>query len=401
MIQACSITSPTSLPPPPPGRTGWPWTDAKPSISSKASPQPRITLVTPSFNQAAFLEETIRSVLLQGYPNLEYIIIDGGSTDGSVEIIKKYSPWIDYWTSERDRGQSHAINKGIARATGEWFNWLNSDDYLAPGALFALAKAATNQPGVVIASGITANLRGQAVFSRYTSKVPETSSNALFNLRVNQPGALMHLQKIRSAGGVSEDLNLVMDLDLWIRLFLYNGLHCFVHIDTETAVYRYHAGSKTCAGDDVFALEEFALLTDLALSFPIHALPASVASLRACVKHQPAILANIHRSLDPHAAERGWIDRMLVSDSLLFRALRRSNPEPMDALRRFIAILDDLMPAIKRHHDPCAVRNLLANALLHAMQIQGGFLWSPAWKTARLSPSFKTLRALIRLALPR
>ena len=119
------------LPPPPPGRTGWPWTVASPAVPETApggAPWPRITIVTPSFNQGQFLEETIRSVLLQGYPNLEYIIIDGGSNDNSIEIINRYKNWISYWISEKDRGQAHAINKGIDRSTGEVLAWLNSDD---------------------------------------------------------------------------------------------------------------------------------------------------------------------------------------------------------------------------------------------------------------------------------
>ena len=102
---------------------------------------PRITIVTPSYNQGAFLEDTIRSVLDQGYPNLEYIVMDGGSTDNSVEIIEKYADRIDYWESEPDRGQTHAINKGFARATGVIGNWINSDDLLEPGALQTIGQA--------------------------------------------------------------------------------------------------------------------------------------------------------------------------------------------------------------------------------------------------------------------
>src|SRR5947207_6789592 len=131
------------LPAPPSGRKGWPWTEATPKAPEKSTPNfswPRISIVTPSFNQGQFIEETIRSVLLQGYPNLEYIIIDGGSTDNTVGVIKKYEPWLAYWVSEKDRGQCDAINKGFARATGDIFAWLCSDDVYAPGALRRIAE---------------------------------------------------------------------------------------------------------------------------------------------------------------------------------------------------------------------------------------------------------------------
>ena len=131
------------LPSAPEGKTGWPWTKETPRLPEARinnSRWPRISIVTPSYNQGQFIEETIRSVLLQGYPNLEYFVIDGGSTDNSVEIIKKYERWLTYWVSEPDKGQANAINKGLERATGEIAAYLNSDDLYLSGALQHVAQ---------------------------------------------------------------------------------------------------------------------------------------------------------------------------------------------------------------------------------------------------------------------
>lgn len=137
------------LPPPPSDRTGWPWTVASaplPATQPDGSPWPRISIVTPSYNQGQYLEETLRSVLLQGYPNLEYFVMDGGSTDESVAILERYAPWLTHWESERDRGQAHAINKGLARATGQIAAYLNSDDLYLPDALAHVGQTFAQRP---------------------------------------------------------------------------------------------------------------------------------------------------------------------------------------------------------------------------------------------------------------
>ena len=144
------------LPEPPRGRVGWPWTEESPQLPERlpaGKAWPRVSIVTPSYNQAAYLEATIRSVLLQGYPNLEYIIIDGGSTDETTSIIRKYESWIGYWSSEPDEGQGHAINKGFEKATGEIFGWLNSDDVYAKSALEIAGRVLSSEKSVAFLYG--------------------------------------------------------------------------------------------------------------------------------------------------------------------------------------------------------------------------------------------------------
>ncbi len=139
------------LPKPGNEEKGWPWTRGSGKLPAKMpdeSPWPKITVVTPSYNQGQFLEETIRSVLLQGYPDLEYIVIDGGSSDNSVAIIKKYERWLTYWESQPDRGQCHAVNKGWAKAKPGIWAWLNSDDTYFPGTLPKAALALKKHPAV-------------------------------------------------------------------------------------------------------------------------------------------------------------------------------------------------------------------------------------------------------------
>jgi glycosyltransferase involved in cell wall biosynthesis len=131
------------LPAPPAGKTGWPWTAESthlPSTTPGGLPWPRLSVVTPTLNQAEFLEATLRSVLLQGYPNLEYVVVDGGSTDGSAEIVDRYTPWLNYAISQPDGGQYFAISHGLGVSTGNVMTWLNGDDMCAPNALWAVGR---------------------------------------------------------------------------------------------------------------------------------------------------------------------------------------------------------------------------------------------------------------------
>ena len=220
------MSAPTlsELPPPPPGKTGWPWTEEPPvPAGGAAGPWPRITLVTPTYNQGRYIEETIRSILLQGYPELEYVVFDGGSTDETVEILRRYDRWLSHWASERDRGQTHAINKGLDRATGEVFNWINSDDQLAPGALLEVGRAwARERPDVLVGRGTTVELSTGRTVHEWAARPPEEPLDFIRPHRVvmSQPSTFLSTRLVREAGGFREDLHFVMDWEFYLRIKL-------------------------------------------------------------------------------------------------------------------------------------------------------------------------------------
>jgi glycosyltransferase involved in cell wall biosynthesis len=150
-----SMITVKDLPLPPVGKRGWPWTIGTKPMASRSGAMfwPKLSIVTPSYNQGQFLEATIRSVLLQGYPNLEYIIIDGGSSDESVAIIRKYERFLTFWVSEPDDGQTAAINRGLERSTGEYLGWLNSDDLYTKGAFGKAIAAFLKHPESIVVHG--------------------------------------------------------------------------------------------------------------------------------------------------------------------------------------------------------------------------------------------------------
>lgn len=205
---------------------------------------PRVSIVTPSFNQGRYLEETIISVLEQGYQKLEYIIIDGGSSDNSVSIIKKYEKHLSYWVSESDRGQTQAINKGLKRTTGEIVNWLNSDDLLAPSALHVIAKAFGNNQESDFYYGDFSIIdsAGREMFARKSA--PYCKYGLLFGRQLScQPAVFFRRRLLEKIGYLDEKLSFCMDQEFWIRAAM-DG-YKFYQIKNNLAKTRFHSDTKT------------------------------------------------------------------------------------------------------------------------------------------------------------
>lgn len=242
------------LPPPPPGKTGWPWTkdrDHPPDTMSDGSCWPKISIVTPSYNQGQFLEETIRSVCHQDYPNLEYMIIDGGSTDNSIEIMRKYQSFLTYWISEPDAGQSDAINKGWRKSTGEIIAWLNADDYYSPGALSHVATIFRENPEVVLVHG-SANTHDQSgrtlLFTTAPQDMDPYEMIAGCGGVTTQPSIFWRRVVLDEIGYLNPNLHYVMDWEYCIRIGLHFGTGRFRKTPVILSNNRDWPDTKTNTG---------------------------------------------------------------------------------------------------------------------------------------------------------
>ncbi|MFT3892294.1 MAG: glycosyltransferase family 2 protein [Anaerolineales bacterium] len=237
---------------------------------------PLISIVTPSFNQARYLEQTIRSVLEQDYRHIEYIVIDGASKDGSVDIIKKYAVesnsllfenqkqtsgphehFIHYWVSEKDSGQAEAINKGLSRATGEIIAWINSDDYYLPGAVSAAVKVFEQNPDVVLIYGdmLAVDENGQ------TTNVMKYGQLSLADLLcfqiIGQPSVFFRKSALQKAGLLDTTFHFLLDHHLWIRIAQQGKI---LHVPQVWSAARYHAEAKNRAKAAEFGQEAFRIL---------------------------------------------------------------------------------------------------------------------------------------------
>ena len=255
----------TLLPPPlNQSERGFPWdVEVSPSLYDPALTWPSISIVTPSYNQGAYIERTIRSILLQNYPRLEYLIIDGGSTDETLRVMDYYAPWINYQVSEPDKGQSDAINKGWRRASGEVFNWLNSDDALAEQALWHIGQAFMDAEADIVSGQMLKFVEGFHEVQIGPKNLPQTVSEALpwFG---GQPSIYVRMAPYREIGLINESLRYRMDMDWHWRYPLRFGVKGLRYLPALISYSNVHNECKTASQAMGFQWEWNSLLADIA-----------------------------------------------------------------------------------------------------------------------------------------
>jgi len=228
----------------------------------------KISVITPSFNQGQFIEQTILSVINQNYPNLEYIIIDGGSSDNTLDIIKKYEKYITYWVSEPDKGQSDAINKGLNKASGEIINWLNSDDYYEPNILHIVAKEFENHSvNVVSGKGRLFKLNETIGYTKGVDVNKNNISKTIGWLRMDQPETFYRSSAVSKMGPLNISLNYLMDRDWWLKYLLIYGVNGIVNINEVLVNFRLHEESKTVSQKQGFDIDHHSIFYALAKEF--------------------------------------------------------------------------------------------------------------------------------------
>jgi glycosyltransferase involved in cell wall biosynthesis len=223
---------------------------------------PKISIVTPSFNQGQYIEETILSIINQNYPNLEYIIIDGGSTDNTVEIIKKYEQHLAYWVSEKDKGQSEAINKGFRKATGDIVCWINSDDFFMPGSLLKVGERFAKDDSLDLLNGhcLLIDEHSNILSNHFILKQKKWYAERGIYY-VSQPSMFWRRKILDEVGLLREDFHAVMDKELLIRIFKNDFK--IGHINKILAAFRMHSTSKSFEGVSKIFLRDSAELVKM------------------------------------------------------------------------------------------------------------------------------------------
>jgi glycosyltransferase involved in cell wall biosynthesis len=226
---------------------------------------PLVSIVTPSYNQGNFLESTIQSVLKQTYPHIEYLVIDGGSTDDSISIIQRYSDKIKYWESQPDRGQAHAVNKGLLKSHGDILGWLNSDDVLLPQTVALVVDVFRKEPEVDVVYGRLDRIdeKGKILPTPILPKDRVDFSKELVvgECVVNQPGCFWKREVMQRVGLLNENLDYALDYEYWARLALEGAI--FFHLPNVLALFRLSPMSKTVGQTTKHAIEQLYVLDEI------------------------------------------------------------------------------------------------------------------------------------------
>jgi len=230
---------------------------------------PKLTIITPSYNQADFLERTILSVLNQNYPNLEYIIVDGGSTDRSVEVIKKYEQYLAYWVSEKDKGQVHAINKGLERATGDWISFQNSDDVYFPGTFQRFGKAALEQSADILYGDLFMITTDDEVTEVLKTTSYSLTCQILEGMQIHNQSLFFKKSLVEKYGKFDESFRFAFDYEFITRYTLHDSTK-IRKIDGLGGALRVHADAKSSTIASVGSEEHLRIqkLYNSAISFP-------------------------------------------------------------------------------------------------------------------------------------
>lgn len=233
----------------------WPWNEeVDESIYKVYDSWPKITIVTPSYNQGAFIEETIRSIVLQNYPNLEYIVMDGGSSDETIQVLDRYKPWIDICVSEKDKGQSDALIKGFDKASGDFMNWINSDDILCKNALFEIGKSIIENPGVAFIHGRNGIMNiDSELFSFMPHPDDMLDVRYICEMPYGQQACFFSRELYKECGGINRDLRFSMDYELYLRMHLLGRK--VLRIDGHIGNIRIHDNTKTAQLETIMHLE--------------------------------------------------------------------------------------------------------------------------------------------------